>query len=181
MLTYGEPRHPEKEPLTMQPQDLKMATTVTGYQLFLFVTYIESKPDKELAEAVNLLGAGMENVHYVAGPPTAETFARGRFQLLRAERENTSDQQIIHVALSESHWLVRLECEALEPIKAYETGLRSLINQRGGSVETLAGVMRPRSYTSHAMTEFAYAHAIPPGPGKRFPICLLYTSDAADE
>ena len=41
MLTYGEPRHPEKEPLTMQPQDLKMATTVTGYQLFLFVTYIE--------------------------------------------------------------------------------------------------------------------------------------------
>ena len=129
MLTYEEPQPPEKESLDMQPQDLNMTTTVTGYQLFLVVTYIESKPDKELAEAGNLLGAGMENVHYVAGPPTAESFARGRFQLLRAEPENTSDQQIIHIALSESHWLVRLECQTLEPIQAYETGLRILIDQ----------------------------------------------------
>ena len=164
----------------MQPQDLKMATTVTGYQLFLFVTYIESEADKELAEAVNLLGAGMENVHYMAGPPTAESFARGRFQLLRAEPENTSDQQIIHIALSESHWLVRLECQTLEPIQAYETGLRTLIYQRGGSVETLAGVMRPRSYTSHAMTEFAYAHAVPPGPGKKFSLAAVTPMNKTD-
>jgi len=27
--------------------------------------------------------------------------------------------------------------------------------------------MRPRSYTSHAMSEFAYAHALPPGKGKK--------------
>ena len=164
----------------MQPQDLNMTTTVTGYQLFLFVTLVEGKPDQELAEAINLLGRGMENAHYVDGPPLTEAFARGRFQLLRAEPENTSDQQIAHVAVSESHWLVRLECEALEPIKAYETGLRNLINQRGGSVETLAGVMRPRSYTSHAMTEFAYAHAIPPGPGKRFPMAAVTPMNKTD-
>ena len=39
----------------MEPQDLNMTTTVTGHQLFLFVTLGEGQPDGELAEAIDWL------------------------------------------------------------------------------------------------------------------------------
>ena len=86
----------------MQPADLNMTTTVTGHQLFLFVTFGDGQIDWELAEAIDLLGQGMENVHGVNGPPSDEAFARGRFQLLRAESGSTTEQQIVHTAVSES-------------------------------------------------------------------------------
>ena len=165
----------------MQPADLEMATTVTGHQLFLFVTFgntladggADGGADGELVEALDLLGRGLENVHDADGPPTDAAFERGRFQLLRAEAGMTTEQQIAHPSVSESHGLIRLECASLEPITSYETGLRTLFESRGGSVETLAGVQRPRSYTSHAMVQFAYAHALPPGSGEKFPMAAV--------
>ena len=163
----------------MQPADLNMTTTVTGHQLFLFVT-LGDGGDGELAEAIDVLGEGMENVDGVDGGPSEEAFAKGRFQLLRAEYGFTTQQQIVHPAVSESDGLIRLECATLEPIKGYETGLRTLIDATGGSVETLAGVMRPRSYTSHAMTEFAYAHAMSPGPGEKFPLAAVTPMNKTD-
>ena len=163
----------------MQPADLNMTTTVTGHQLFLFVKFGD-KMDGKLAETIDLLGQGMENVHVVDGPPSEETFARGRYQLLRFDPGATTDQQIIHTAVSESDGLIRLECATSEPIRAYEAGLRKLIEGSGGSVETLAGVMRPRSYTSHAMTEFAYAHAMPPGPGEKYPLAAVTPMNKTD-
>ncbi|MCI0789447.1 MAG: hypothetical protein J4N88_07700 [Chloroflexi bacterium] len=163
----------------MQPQDLNLTTTVTGHQLFLFVT-VGEETDGELAEAIDLLGQGMENMHDVDGPPSDEAFERGRFQLLRAETESIAQQQIIHQAVSESNGLIRLECASLEPVKGYETGLRTLIEAAGGSVETLAGVMRPRSYTSHAMSEFAYAHAMPPGPGDKLQLAAVTPMNKTD-
>tara|TARA_B100002049_G_scaffold35099_1_gene22973 strand:+ start:1528 stop:2340 length:813 start_codon:yes stop_codon:yes gene_type:complete len=158
-----------------------MTTTVTGHQLFLFVTFGDSQIDWELAEAIDLLGQGMENVQGVDGPPSDEAFARGRFQFLRAEPSSTTEQQIVHTAVSESHGLIRLECATLEPIKGYENGLRELVKAAGGSVETLAGVMRPRSYTSHAMSEFAYAHAMPPGSGEKFPLAAVTLMNKTDD
>ena len=163
----------------MQPADLNMTTTVTGHQLFLFVT-LGDGGDGELAEAIDVLGEEMENVDGVDGGPSEEAFAKGRFQLLRAEYGFTTQQQIVHPAVSESDGLIRLECATLEPIKGYETGLRTLIDAAGGSVETLAGVMRPRSYTSHAMTKFAYAHAMPPGPGEKFPLAAVTPMNKTD-
>ena len=163
----------------MQPQDLNLTTTVTGHQLFLFVTFGE-ETGGELAEAIDLLGQGMENMHDVDGPPSDEAFERGRFQLLRAETESIAQQQIIHQAVLESNGLIRLECASLEPIKGYETGLRTLIEAAGGSVETLEGVMRPRSYTSHAMSEFAYAHAMPPGPGDKLQLAAVTPMNKTD-
>ena len=165
----------------MQPADLNMTSTVTGHQLFLFVTFggrgAGGEDDQELAQALDLLGENMENMHDVDGPPSEEAFQRGRFQLLRAETGLTTQQQIAHPAVSESHGLIRLECASLEPIKEYGTGLRRLIEATGGSpkgsIETLAGVQRPRSYTSHAMVQFAYAGALPPGPGDRFPLAAV--------
>ena len=164
----------------MQPQDLNMTTTVTGHQLFLFVTFGDGKAGGELTQSLDLLGQHMENMHDVDGGPSEEAFERGRFQLLRAEIGLTSEQQIVHVAVSESHGLIRLECASLEPLKEYETGLRTLMEAAGGSVETLAGVMRPRSYTSHAMTEFAYAHALPPGKGEKYPLAAVTPMNKTD-
>ena len=163
----------------MQPADLNMTTTVTGHQLFLFVTF-GGEADGKLVEAIDLLGRGMENVHDIDGPPTDEAFQRGRFQLLRAETEVTSEQQTPHPAVSQANGLIRLECASLEPIKVYETGLRTLIDPTPGSVETLAGVMRPRSYTSYAMSEFAYAHAMPPGPGGKYPLAAVTPMNKTD-
>ena len=161
----------------MQPADLNMTTTVTGHQLFLFVTLADGGADEKLAAAIDLLGRDMENMHDVDGSPTDEAFTRGRFQMLRAEVGLTSEQQIVHPGMSESHGLIRLECAALEPLKKYEAGLRGLIEGAGGSptgsIETLAGVMRPRSYTSHAMTQFAYTNALPPGPGEKYPLAAV--------
>ena len=100
--------------------------------------------------------------------------------MLRAESGLTTEQQIIHPAVAEADGLIRLECGALEPIKEYETGLRQLVGGAGGSVETLTGVMRPRSYTSHAMSEFAYAHALPPGPGDKYPLAAVTPMNKTD-
>ena len=157
----------------MQPKDLNMTTTVTGHQIFLFVTFVDARADGELTEGLDLLGHGLENIHDVDGAPSDEAFERGRYQLLRAEAGLTTEQQIDHPAVSNSNGLIRLECASLEPIKGYEVGLRALIESRGGSVETLAGVQRPRSYTSYAMIQFAYAHAVPPGPGTKHPLAAV--------
>jgi UDP:flavonoid glycosyltransferase YjiC (YdhE family) len=75
--------------------------------------------------------------------------------------------------MSTASVLIRLEAVTAEPLLVYEKGLQVLIERRGGSVETLAGVQRPRSYTSYAMTQYAYAPALPPGPGARCPLGVV--------
>ena len=168
----------------MQPADLNLTTTIVGHQLFLFVTFGvppgTGGPDGEMTEVLKLLGHGMENIHDVDGPPTDEAFKMGRYQFLRSETALTSEQQIDHPGVSQSNGLIRLECASLEPIRDYEAGLRTLIESRGGSVETLAGVQRPRSYTSYAMTQFAYAHAMPPGPGDKHPLAAVTPMNKTD-
>src|SRR5438105_14758840 len=73
----------------------------------------------------------------------------------------------------EAHFLVYLEAEGLEPLVGYEEALRTLLEPQGGIVETLAGVQRPRSYTSYAMTQFAYAPAFTPRPGGQCPLGVV--------
>ena len=164
----------------MQPADLNMDNTIIGHQLFLFVTLDDGPADGELVEGLNLLGHGMENIHDVDGPPSEKAFSSGRFQLLRTEAALVNEQQIDHSAVSNSDGLIRLECASLEPIGSYESGLRALIEPRGGSVETLAGVQRPRSYTSHAMAQVAYTHALPPGSGEKYPLASVTPMNKTD-
>ena len=149
----------------MQSADLNLTTTVTGYQRFLFLKLPAGDADAGLADAIGRLGDGMENMHYVDGPPSADAFGRGRFQILKAEQTMSREQGLSHPAVMDADGLIRLEAEASEPLLKYEEGLRELLIPVGGSVETLSGVQRPRSYTSHAMTQYAYARAQQPGPG----------------
>ena len=157
----------------MHPADLHMTTQVVGYGRFLFVNLPKGGIDTELFAAIDALGSGLENMHEVEGPPSEAALSRGRLQLLRAEPGLGQERDLPHPALSQASCLIRLEAASPAPLLAYEQGLRALIAPRGGSVETVAGVQRPRSYTSYAMTQFAYTPALPPGSGKRFPLGVV--------
>lgn len=157
----------------MQSADLNLTTTVTGYQRFLFIKLPQGIDPAGFAGAITHLGEGMENMHFVDGPPSTEAFRLGRFQMLRAEQSMSSEQDISHPAVMDADALVRLEGESEEPLLQYEDGLRALLEDTGGTVETLSGVQRPRSYTSHAMTQYAYARAQQPGPGSAHPLGVV--------
>lgn len=157
----------------MQSADLNLTTTVTGHQRFLFIKLPQGSNPEGLADAIAHLGDGMENMHYIEGPPSSEAFRLGRFQMLRAEQSMSREQDIPHPKVTDADALIRLEGESAEPLLQYEDGLRSLIEDAGGSVETLAGVQRPRSYTSQAMTQYAYARAQQPGPGDAHPLGVV--------
>ena len=157
----------------MQSADLNLTTTVTGHQRFLFIKLPPGPADAGLAEAIGRLGDGMENMHDVEGPPSAEGFRRGRYQMLRAERARSREQDLAHPEVMGADGLIRLEGEASEALLEYEAGLRALLEPGNGSVETLSGVQRPRSYTSHAMTQYAYARAQQPGPGSAHPMGVV--------
>ena len=157
----------------MQSADLNLTTTITGYQRFLFVKLPAGDGDAGLAEIVGHLGDDMENMHYADGPPSAEAFRRGRFQILRAEPAMSREQQLPHPAVMDADGLIRLEGEDSGPLLKYEENLRALLIPAGGSVETLSGVQKPRSYTSHAMTQYAYTRAQQPGPGSLHPLGVV--------
>ncbi len=157
----------------MNVANLNLATQVIGYGRFLFVRLLQDGIDAQLVKALDGLSKGMENMHEVEGPPSDEAFRWGRLQLLRGEPALSGERQLTHPAISAATFLIRLEGASPEPLLAYEKRLRALIESRGGSVEVLAGVQRPRSYTSYAMTQFAYAPALPPGSGRRFPMGVV--------
>ena len=157
----------------MQSADLNLTTIVTGHQRFLFIKLPQGSDLEGLAGAIAQLGEGMENMHYVEGPPSSEAFRLGRFQMLRAQPSMSREQDIPHPAVMDAEALIRLEGESEEPLLQYEDGLRALLEDTGGSVETLSGVQRPRSYTSHAMTEYAYTRAQQPGPGAAHPLGVV--------
>jgi hypothetical protein len=164
---------PVYEECHMHPADLNLAMQVIGYQRFLFICLPPSRADAALANAVDGLGQGMDNMHEIAGYPSADAFQHGRFQLLRALPALSTERDLPHPAMWNAHGLIRLEGATLDPLVRYEEGLRALLVPRGGTVETLAGVQRPRSYTSHAMTQFAYASAAAPQPGAACPMGVV--------
>lgn len=157
----------------MQPADLNLTAQVMGHQRFLFIHLPPGHADADLAPALDALGADMENLHEVAGYPSETALQRGCFQLLRAEPALSEERDLPHAAMSQANALIRLEGAALDPLLHYEAGLRKLIEPRGGTVETLAGVQRPRSYTSYAMAQFAYTPALAPRPGAACPMGVV--------
>jgi hypothetical protein len=150
------------------PASLNLATQVTGHQRFLFASVARSGVDRELIGAVDKLGDGMENLHFVTGHATASALQRGCFQFLRPEPGHSRERDLPDSPLLHARFLVRLEATTEQTFFHFETQLRMLLEHRGGSLRVLAGVQRPRSYTSQAMTQFAYAGALQPGPGNQF-------------
>ncbi len=112
-------------------------------------------------------------MHVMDGNPTAEAYRRGRYQYLRAEPGEGGVRDIPHPEMSGANFLIHTESSSSGALLSYEEVLRALIENRGGSVETLAGIRKPRSYTSFDMTQYAYACALPPGSGARLPIGVV--------
>src|SRR5262245_20311111 len=132
------------------PASLNLATQVTGHQRFLFGSLPRDRSDRELIAAVDKLGDGMENLHFLSGHPSGPALERGGFQFLRAEAQNSRERDLPHPSLLQAQFLIRLEAATEESFLHFETQLRMSVEHRGGSITTLAGVQRPRSYTSQA-------------------------------
>ena len=96
--------------------------------------------------------------------------ARGRIQYLRGEPARLRKGEVDDDGVVDARAAIRLEGNEAGPLLAYESRLRALVTERGGRLHTHAGVRKDRSYTSHAMSQFAYAHALAPAPAARHPI-----------
>jgi hypothetical protein len=149
----------------MDAESLNLTTEITGFGRFLFVALKPERADPALLRSIESLGGTFENMHFAAGNPTEAGLQRGRLQYLRAEMSMTSERDIADAEMLQANALIRLEGRRLEPLLAYEEGLRSLVRERRGEVVSRSGVQKPRSYTSYAMTQFACAHALPPASG----------------
>ena len=157
----------------MRAADLNMTQEILGHMRFHFISLADADEDAGLSEGLDGLGRTMENMHVLEGNPTQEAFRRGRYQYLRAEPGRGGERDLPHPEISEADILIRTEAAEPGTLLQFEEGLRALIEDRGGSVETLSGIQKPRSYTSYAMTRYAYARALPPGPGALLPLGVV--------
>jgi hypothetical protein len=157
----------------MNPAALNLTTEILGYMKFCFVQLDAAKADSRLARALETIGAGLENMHSIEGNPGEAARRRGRFQYLRAEPGLLAEHALPDHGIARANVLIRLECSTAAPLAAYEDALRPLIEQRGGKLYSRMGIAKPRSYTSHAMTQFAYAHAQAPASGAKHPFGVV--------
>jgi hypothetical protein len=164
----------------MDPAALHMTKDVLGHGRFLFVHLARNRPDRAWLDALEAIGAPLENAHAVDGYPDADALRRGRFQYLRAEAPARAGE-VPDPGVTGANVLVRLEGRVLDPLLAYERALRELVERRGGAVHTRAGISKERSYTSYAMTQFAYAHAFPPRPGAACPLGVVTPQNKTPE
>ncbi len=165
----------------MNPATLNLTTEILGYAKFCFVRLDASRVDSTLARSLDSIGAGLENMHSIEGNPSEDARRRGRYQYLRAERSLLAERDLPDPAISRANVLIRLESSTATPLAAYEDALRHLIEQRGGEVYSRLGIAKPRSYTSHAMTQFAYAHALAPTSGAKHPFGVVTPQNKTPE
>lgn len=157
----------------MNPAELNLTTDVLGHGRLLFLHLAPAEIDDSLLVEMDRLAAGLENIHFVDGHPAKEAFQRGRLQYLRVEPGRLRELDIPDPGISGANALIRLEGRVLDPLLAYERDLRVIVEDRGGAVHARAGMARERSYTSAAMTRFAYASAYPPRPAAVSPLGVV--------
>lgn len=153
----------------MEPASLNLTTQVIGHQYCCFVTPGRDAIVAPLAAQLDALCAGLHGLHDGSGQPDAAARDRGCFQWLRGVPERLSPRDLVHPGIAGARALLRLEASAFSVIEGVDRALRALIGAHGGSVETIGGVQRPRSYTSHAMQQYAYAPALAPQPAAAHP------------
>lgn len=157
----------------MDPAALNLTTQVLSHGRFLFVHLDAARVDSALIGGLEQLSAVLENMHFVDGAPDEDAARRGRIQYLRAQSGMIGERDVADEGMSRANVLIRLEGSAPQPLDVYEDGLRAIVAQRGGQVHSRTGVQKPRSYTSYAMTQFAYARALPPASGAKHPFGVV--------
>ena len=157
----------------MDPAALNLTTTILGHGRFLFVQLEATKADGKLLRSLTSLGQSLENAHFLRGNPPEEMQRRGLIQYLRAEPGVVRQGELEDEGMSRANVLIRLEGTFPESLTAYEKELCALIRNGGGKVHTRGGIQKPRSYTSYAMTQFAYAPAHAPATGGEQPLAVV--------
>lgn len=157
----------------MDPAALNLTTKVLGFGRFLFVDLQSSRIDSALIKALDAAAGPLENAHFTPGHPADEAMQRGRIQYLRGEPARLRKGEVADDEVCSAAVAIRLEGNALEPLLAYERQVQSLIRERGGTVHVRGGIRKDRSYTSHAMNQFAYARALAPAKGSDHPIAVF--------
>jgi hypothetical protein len=163
----------------MDAAALSMTKEVLGHGRFLFVR-VPERPDRAWLEALEAIGRPLVNAHAVDGPPDSEALRRGRLQYLRVEAP-ARQGEVPDAGITGANALIRLEGRVLDPLLGYERALRALVEPRGGTVHTCAGINKERSYTSYAMAQFAYAHAVPPRAGAVSPLGVVTPQNKTPE
>ena len=87
----------------MDPATLNLTTEIIGYASFCFVRLGPDRVDRELLRALDAIGNVHENMHFVDGNPNEDARKRGRYQLLRALPELSSDRDIADAAISQAN------------------------------------------------------------------------------
>lgn len=157
----------------MDAAALNLTTKVLSFGRFLFIEIEPARMDSTFIRSLQSFGTGLENMHFADGYASEEAAQAGRIQYLRAERALTAERDIADDGILRANALIRLEGSVIEPLLAYERQLCSLIAQREGRVHARCGVQKPRSYTSHAMTQYAYARALAPATGAQHPFGVV--------
>jgi hypothetical protein len=107
-----------------------------------------------------------------AGPPRDSiAFLRRR----GATPADIADQDLLH-----AEWVIHVVAKASEPVAEFTAGACKLL-EPATRVRILEGVARPRSYTSAAMDDFAYARAVVQQPGAVMPNAFLVPMSKTSE
>lgn len=157
----------------MDPASLNLTTEIIGYARFCFLRLDAARVDRTLLDGLDASRRGLENMHFADGHPGEAQRLRGRYQLLRAIPDRGSERDLADPGIAQANVLIRLEGGAEEPLAAYVDGLRPLIAARDGALAVHEGIAKPRSYTSYAMTRFAYAPAQSPANGATHPFGVV--------
>jgi hypothetical protein len=151
----------------MDAASLNLTTKVLGFGRFLFVDIDPATLDSAAPRNIDRAVSELENAHFTSGHPTPEAMQRGRYQLLRQERARFRSGDVEDREVQASSIAIRLEGDREDPLAAVEERVRGIVEASGGTVHLRGGVRKDRSYTSHAMNQFAYAHALAPAAGEQ--------------
>lgn len=151
----------------MDAAKLNLTSEIIGHASFCFLRLNAEQVDRRLLDQLDAIGRDLENMQFVDGNPGEAARRRGRYQLLRAAARESAERDIADPGIAQADAMIRLEGSVKDPLSAYTQALGALIEARGGALSVYDGIAKPRSYTSYAMTQFAYARAQAPVNGSQ--------------
>ncbi len=157
----------------MNPARLNLTTQVIGYQHSFFLTLPRARRTPALASALDAVTEGLCTLHDKIGQASEAEKAVGCYQWLRAEPTLGSERDLPHPGISNADAMLRIEATSHDRVARVQQHLNGVMSAHGGTLEAIGGVQRPHSYTSYAMTQYAYTPALAPRPASEHPLGVV--------
>lgn len=154
----------------MDPATLNLTTQVIGYQQYYF---LGAAAGARPAAAFERVTEGLVALHDKSGHPTDAEKTCGCYQWLRAEPGASSVRDLPHPGVTNARALLRIESARDDVVLKADAEMQRVAAEHGMTLEIVGGVQRPRSYTSHAMAQYAYAPALAPRPAAEHPFGVV--------